>query len=119
MGKSIELETQENFILVPFGNSFLALTRNDLTKATQLGNEIVGRESINTKGDNSSRETLVDAEGMKEKTGIPSTWFLEAARQGRIPYIKAGKYVRFRLEEVIKVLQGRNGHKARRNFSRK
>ena len=40
-------------------------------------------------------------------TGIPRSWLHEAARQGRVPHIKAGKYVRFRMSDLIKALEFR------------
>ena len=107
----------KDIILIPFGSKFLALTEAQFKEAMARGKEMVGEGR--TKSHSEKIDVILDAEGMREKTGIPSTWFLEAARQGRVPFIRAGKYVRFRMEEVIKVLEERNGHKARRNFSRK
>jgi hypothetical protein len=42
---------------------------------------------------------------MEAETGIPASWFLEQARKGRIPHIRAGKYVRFKLGEVLDYLK--------------
>jgi len=113
------MENRENFILIPLGNNFLALTQDEFVKATKLGKKILEGENPNKSEENSSNEVLLDADEMSDKTGIPPSWFLEAARQEKIPHVKAGKYVRFRFGEVIKTLEARNGHKARRNFSRK
>lgn len=98
-------------MLIPLGDAILALSQEDFEKALALGRETVGT----TDGESaaSAPEKLLDAAGMAEMTGIPSSWFLEAARQGRIPHVKAGKYVRFRMADVIEALEVRpNGHKA-------
>ena len=104
-------------VLIQFASRFLALTEDQFKEALARGQEIMGGELVNSKSEQT--EKLVDAEGANKLTSIPASWFLEAARQGKIPHIKAGKYVRFRMEEVIKTLETRTGHKARRNFSRK
>jgi hypothetical protein len=48
---------------------------------------------------------LLDAEGMERATSIPASWFLEQARQGNLPHVRAGKYVRFRLADVLAALE--------------
>jgi hypothetical protein len=103
-------------ILIPFGRRILAFSGEDFKKALTLGQEIAG--IADTEPASFATEKLMDAEGAREMTGIPSSWFLEAARQGRIPYIKAGKYVRFRMTDLIEALEVRPGHKVSMAFDR-
>jgi len=49
---------------------------------------------------------------MNKETGIPRTWFLEQARQNKIPHLRAGKYVRFKLSEVIAAIDRKNIRKS-------
>lgn len=48
-----------------------------------------------------SSEPLLTASQLSEVTTVPKPWFLGQARLGRIPHIKLGKYVRFKLSEVV------------------
>lgn len=54
-----------------------------------------------------AEERVLDAEGMAELTRVPATWWLEQARQGGVPHLRAGKYVRFRVEEALEALSAR------------
>lgn len=45
---------------------------------------------------------LIDAKELAEKLGVPTSWVYRAAREGRIPSIKLGKYVRFDPEKAGK-----------------
>ena len=113
----INEKSSDEFLLIPLGNQFLALSKQDFKKALDLGQEINGE--TNSKPVSGATEKLLDAEGASEATGIPESWFLEAARQGRIPHIKAGKYVRFRMSDIIESLEVRPGHKVSMAFDNK
>ncbi len=89
-------------ILIPFGNRCLALTQDELATALARGQEILSWPSAD---EVVVEDKILDAEGVHELTGIPASWFLEQARQGNIPHLRAGKYVRFRLREVLLALQ--------------
>ncbi len=39
--------------------------------------------------------TLLDARAIAELFGMDPTWFLKRAREGRLPHVRLGKYVRF------------------------
>ncbi|MCG3201197.1 MAG: hypothetical protein NFCOHLIN_01063 [Gammaproteobacteria bacterium] len=52
-------------------------------------------------------DTIVDAEGAAAATGVPVSWFLEQARRGAIPHLRFGKYVRFRLAELVAAVERR------------
>ena len=47
---------------------------------------------------------LIDAEQLAKNLGIPKTWIYAAARNGRIPSYKLGKYRRFDEEAVREAL---------------
>jgi hypothetical protein len=93
----------ENFVLVPFGPEFLALTPVELAQARDRVREILGpgwgadRAAAATA---QSPEKLHTAETMEGLTGVKAAWFLEAARAGAVPHYKVGRYVRFNFAEV-------------------
>jgi hypothetical protein len=91
-----------NLILIPFNGAWLALTPEQLQEALAQGQALLGARATATAA--TAEEKVLDAEGMEHVTGIPASWYLEAARQGRIPHIRAGKYVRYRLSEVLDAL---------------
>lgn len=92
-----------NDVLIPFGSEYLALSREQFEEARQRGQEIMpqaGRQDVATQHDE-----ILDADGMEKRTGIPATWWLENARRGSIPHLRAGKYVRFVLTDAIAFLK--------------
>lgn len=46
-------------------------------------------------------EPLLDARGIESLTGVAASWWLAAARRNAIPHYKIGRYIRFRLSEII------------------
>jgi excisionase family DNA binding protein len=44
---------------------------------------------------------LLTAREVAELLNVPATWPLEQAREGRIPHVRLGRYVRFRREAVL------------------
>jgi hypothetical protein len=52
-------------------------------------------------------EPLIDAVEMAHKLNVPQSWVRTEQRAGRIPCVKLGKYVRFRLNDVERVLAER------------
>lgn len=44
--------------------------------------------------------TLLDAKGVAERLGVPESWVRDMARQGKIPSIRLGHYVRFRVSDL-------------------
>lgn len=88
-----------NSVLIPLGAQVLALTREEFAAALKRGEEIMGtsrEERVNRQ----EVEGLLSAEETAKAVGVPKAWLLEAARQGRVPHYRLGKYVRFRLSEV-------------------
>jgi len=48
--------------------------------------------------------SLLDSEALAARTGIPATWWRDAARRGIVPHVRAGSYVRFSFEAVTVAL---------------
>ncbi len=44
---------------------------------------------------------LLTPEGLAEWLNIPVSWVYEQSRQGNIPTVRVGRYIRFNLQEVI------------------
>lgn len=96
-------------IIVPFGSTgFLALSQCDFEKAIFQGREL----RLQPEGDNNfstsniqAPSQLVTASEMSNLTSIPESWFLEQARQGKVPHVRLGKYVRFNPSAVIESAQ--------------
>lgn len=79
----------------------LALDLDEYERAVQRARELVPAketEPAELVGE------IADADGMASRTGVPATWWLEAARRGDVPHIRAGKYVRFRLAQALDAL---------------
>jgi hypothetical protein len=95
-------------VLILLGSEILALTQEQLAEARQRGQELLPVANLSLGGVH--EDTVLDAEGMEGRTGIPASWYLEQARQGKIPHIRAGKYVRFRLGEVLEALKADPRH---------
>jgi hypothetical protein len=86
--------------VLPFGDWVIALTYEEFQAALERGRELV--ESTATGSPSGAPEPLLTAAEIAAVTpGIPSAWYLEHARQGQIPYVKLGRYIRFRLGRII------------------
>lgn len=48
---------------------------------------------------------LLDSEQLGVALQVPATWVEAAAREGRIPFYRMGRYVRFRRSEVEAALR--------------
>jgi excisionase family DNA binding protein len=53
---------------------------------------------------------LLDAPELARIFGVPESWIREQARQGHLPCLRLGHYMRFRLEEVERFLTERANH---------
>ncbi len=100
-------EQTKIMILIPAGDTFLALSRDDLEQALARGREIVPTRSQHAGVED---DQILDADRMAEMTGVRASWFLEAARRGDIPCLRFGKYRRFRFAEVVESLQSKARH---------
>ena len=61
---------------------------NDLLEAIRA----IIREEIKQ-----TEERLLDPEELAERLKVPLSWVYESSRQGRIPTVRIGRYVRFKL----------------------
>jgi excisionase family DNA binding protein len=67
---------------------------NDLLEAIRA----IIREEIGLKADSE----LLSPDELAERLKVPVSWVYEASRQNRIPTVRLGRYVRFRLNDVLK-----------------
>lgn len=93
--------TRMSDVAIPFGAHVLLLTTEQFNEALRRGKELLPQPTAHTPASNE----VLDADGMAKRTGIPASWFLEQARQNEVPHIRAGKYVRFRPQEVLDALK--------------
>ena len=50
-------------------------------------------------------ERLLDAKAIAERLGVPESWVRESARSGAIPCVRLGRYVRFDLDDVERLIE--------------
>lgn len=98
-------EFTDRLVLVPFGGSLLAFKLDQFTEALERGRNLAPSPQPQVATAESDR--IVDADGMQKMTGIPASWFLEQARRGEIPHLRAGKYRRFVVREVLEAIAAR------------
>lgn len=91
--------------MIPFGNDFVALSPEQLHEALELGRALVPTHAKPDTGHMDDR--IVDAAGAAAITSVPESWFEERARRGDIPHLKFGKYVRFRIADVLEAATSR------------
>lgn len=95
-----------NHVLIPFHTGWLALSLDEFTAALERGRSLApapAKPQVAT----ADSDRILDADGMEKATGIPATWFLEQARRGEIPHLRAGKYRRFVVREVLDAIATR------------
>ena len=97
------VRTRMKTVAIAINAQWLVLTEEQFQEALTRGQTVFGHVSAQGTSE-TPPERVLDAKGMEAETGIPETWFLEHARQGSIPHIRAGKYVRFRFSEVLEAL---------------
>lgn len=94
-------------VIIPFGSEYLVLSHEQFEEARRRGRELmppdIGSAPVPEPAE------ILDAGGMETRTGIPASWFLEQARRGTVPHLRAGKYVRFNLSEALNALRSRDG----------
>jgi len=96
----------DRLVLVPFGENMLAFTLDQFTEALERGRSLAPspQPQVATAAES---DLIVDADGMQKMTGVPASWFLEQARRGGIPHLRAGKYRRFVVREVLEAIATR------------
>lgn len=94
-------------VLIPFGNHLLALSRDAFETALRDGTAIVcegrGAGSISSEDTASEapRQSLLTPADAAQLLAVDATWLLRQAREGRIPHIRLGKYVRFNANAIV------------------
>jgi excisionase family DNA binding protein len=86
-------------IAVPLPDGrWLALTPEQFAEAAQAGRELIAGPTPTPHTGPS--EDLLTAAQLAQRTGIPASWWEQAAREERVPHARIGRYVRFRFQEV-------------------
>ena len=88
---------------------------SDLVGWSRAQSLLTQRESerlLNWSRTNPAEAGLLDAPELAKRFGVPESWVREQARLGKLPFIRLGHYVRFRLEEVERFLAERANHAA-------
>lgn len=76
-------------------------------QVTLLSRMIAKRDSNRNGG---LADGLLGAPELAKIFGVPESWIREQAREGNLPYVRLGHYMRFRLEEVERYLTERANH---------
>jgi len=86
---------------VDFCGQPLALSDEEFEAARVRGSELMvaPRHQVD--------DEILDAAGMEQRTDVPATWWLEAARQGTVPHLRFGKYCRFSLRDATEAAKER------------
>ncbi len=71
--------------------------------------EIVREEIKAAANGNGHRVDLLTPEELAERMKLPVSWVYEQSRQGNIPTHRLGRYLRFRLAEVLESQKNKNG----------
>jgi hypothetical protein len=89
-----------DLVLIPFpGLGTLAMTREQFESALAAGSSL-GTVAQSSPG-SAAQDELVDADNLERRTGVPASWWMARAREGRIPFRKIGRRVRFDAHEVL------------------
>ena len=92
-----------NTVIIPCNGRWLVLPEEQFREALARGQTVFGHVLAHADPE-TPPERVLDAKGMEAATKIPASWFLEQARQGKIPHVRGGKYVRFKIGEVLEAL---------------
>ncbi len=60
-------------------------------------------------------DRLLTASEVAEMLAVPERWIRDASREGRIPCVRLGRYVRFRRETVLAWIESREVVDGRRS----
>jgi len=98
----------DRVLVVVSGLGTLALTREAFEAALAEGSRAIAAP-VAAPSPIAGDEPLVDAEQLAQQLTIPQTWIEQAAREGRIPSIQAGRWRRFRRSDVERALASGKG----------
>ncbi len=99
------MKNPEPTVLVPLmGGEWLALSRAAFDEARRAARcEGFGANAAQIA--RAEAEPLLDAEGLALALSLPVSWVEQAARDGRIPCVRAGRWIRFSRIAVIAGLE--------------
>lgn len=94
--------------LIPFGAAFLQLTPTEYD--TIMGRGLVAASiTAPTHPSMGAHTELVNVEVLSKQLSLPEGWLEAAAREGRIPSMKAGKHRRYDPTAVLAALAQNGG----------
>lgn len=105
----------DGHVLIQFRDEFLALSPEQFHEALERGRSLMPTHAQPDAGYVDNR--IVDAAGAAAVTSVPESWFEERARRGDIPHLKFGKYVRFRIADVLEAASSRQQNTKRTAIS--
>jgi len=88
-------------ILLDFAGQPLALTDEEFEAARLRGLKLMSLPAAGAASPAAGADEILDAAGMERRTDVPATWWAQAAREGTVPHLRWGKYVRFVLREAL------------------
>ncbi len=88
-------------VVIPFGTDVLVLTEAEFAQARARGREFADAGQGSRPSASEAGPALLDAEALEEATGVPARWWMDMAREHRVPSRRIGKFVRFDLAEVL------------------
>jgi predicted DNA-binding transcriptional regulator AlpA len=80
--------------------------------ARLLSEGFVARESELSGGKARDADNFLTAEALAQRLGVPESWVRTEERAERIPSIRLGKYVRFKLSDIERALLERQRQEA-------
>src|SRR4030065_533749 len=105
----------DEHVLIQFRDEFLALSPEQFHEALERGRTLM---TTHAKSDTCHvDDRIVDAAGAAAITSVPESWFEERARRGDIPHLRFGKYVRFRIADVLEAASSRQQNTKRTAIS--
>jgi hypothetical protein len=95
---------KNKLVIIPFGSLILALGGDEFERAVERGREFSAQHNGSP---HAETERVLTAEQLEKETSVPASWWLQAARENRIPCLKCGKYTRFVWSQAIEALKVR------------
>ena len=94
-------------VFIPLaGIGTLSLTRQEFTAALAAGAALAPPSGASA----SVAEPLLDAEQLAAQLNVPASWIEQAAREGRIPVLRFGRWPRFRRSDVEAAVRAARGN---------
>lgn len=99
----------EVLVILPSPYGPIALTAEQLQHGLERADSLHSLARPNATADetelHAQSDPLVDAQTAAQILGVKSSWLLQRAREGRIPHVRLGKYVRFNIDEVCRAFR--------------